>query len=104
MTEIFQGNILKVEKLKFPVFVASKDFFNRTGQAVVCPAPEKASDDPLHISVQTEGFTGVVLCEQMKLLDLSVRGYKKIAELRTTDIMNIADAIQGIFDYYPFGR
>lgn len=47
---------------------------------------------------------GFVLCEQMKLLDLRVRGYKKLSELKIEDVMNIADAIQSIFDYYPFGK
>lgn len=42
---------------------------------------------------------GEVLCEQMKLLDLHVRGYKKISEIAMNDIMNISDAIQGIFEY-----
>ncbi len=45
---------------------------------------------------------GYVLCEQLNLVDLRVRGYKKICEIKMDDIMNISDAIQGIFDYYPY--
>lgn len=47
---------------------------------------------------------GIVLCEQMKLLDLRVRRYKKLTELNIEDVMNITDAIQSIFDYYPLRK
>lgn len=101
MFEISQGDILQLENLKIPVLVVSKSFFNRTEQVIACPIWKTASPDPLHIPFKAEEMSGVVLCEQVKLLDLSVRGYKKISELRYEDIINIADAVQGIFDYYP---
>ncbi len=47
---------------------------------------------------------GIVLCEQLKILDLRVHGYKKTGELKIDSIMDITDAIQSIFDYYPSGR
>lgn len=55
--------------------------------------------DPLHIVVKTGIVEGVVLCEQMKLLDLRIRGFKKLDHIKYADIINITDAIQGIFDY-----
>ena len=35
--EIQQGAVLKVEKIKDPVFVASKNFFNQSGEIIGCP-------------------------------------------------------------------
>lgn len=35
--EIQQGDVLKVEKIKDPVFVASKNFFNQSGEIIGCP-------------------------------------------------------------------
>ena len=35
----------------------------------------------------------------MKLLDLKVRGFKKLDRINYHDIINITDAIQSIFDY-----
>ena len=35
----------------------------------------------------------------MTLLDLNIRGYSKIDRIHDPDIINITDAIQGIFDY-----
>ena len=104
MNAIAQGDILSVERINTPILVVSKAFFNQTEQIVACPILKNASEDPLHIPVIATNMQGIVLCEQMKLLDLRVRGYKKLTELKIEDVMNIADAIQSIFDYYPFGK
>ncbi|HUM83227.1 MAG TPA: type II toxin-antitoxin system PemK/MazF family toxin [Lachnospiraceae bacterium] len=104
MDGIEQGEILSVERISTPVLAVSKKFFNRTEQIIACPVLKNASSDPLHILIRTKEMQGVVLCEQVRILDLHVRGYKKIDELRPEDIMNVADAIQSIFDYYPFGK
>lgn len=99
MLPIEQGDILSVERMKDPVLVVSKNFFNTTEEAIVCPIVRNASADPLHIDIQTESVNGIVLCEQMKLFDLRIRGFKKLDSIKYADIIDIADAIQGIFDY-----
>jgi len=104
INEISQGNILSVERINMPVLVVSKTYFNQTEQVIACPILKNAREDPLHIPITVKEIQGFVLCEQIKLLDLRSRGYKKIAELKMGDVMNIADAIQSIFDYYPFGK
>ncbi len=100
MLPIRQGDILKVENLKQPVLVVSKDFFNLTEQAIVCPIVSQDPDDPLHISFQTSKTKGTVLCEQMKLMDFHYRGFLRKDTLSFNDIVNITDAIQSIFDYF----
>ena len=94
-----QGDILKIEHIKIPVLVVSKDFFNQTFEIIGCPIYDKGEAGPLHIHVKTEDIEGYVQCEKMSLLDLSVRGYSKIDRIDYSDIINITDAIQGIFDY-----
>lgn len=47
----------------------------------------------------TEENEGYIQCEKLALLDLSVRGYKKVDRLPLSDMMNVSDAIQGIFEY-----
>lgn len=32
LKDIHQGDILKIERVKFPVLVVSKDFFNQSGE------------------------------------------------------------------------
>ena len=97
--EIFQGDILRVEKIKCPVVVVSKDFFNTSGEVIACQIFELSTRIPLHILVNTKEVAGYVQCEKMTLLDLKVRGYKKIDKLKLLDKMNISDAVQGIFEY-----
>lgn len=99
MLIIEQGDILKVEKLNSLVLVVSKNFFNQSEEAIVCPIINAADLDPLHIYIGTEDISGFVLCEQMRLLDLRVRGFKKIGRVKYADIINITDAIQSVFDY-----
>ncbi|MDR1801909.1 MAG: type II toxin-antitoxin system PemK/MazF family toxin [Lachnospiraceae bacterium] len=100
MFQISQGDLLRLEGVSEPVLVVSKDYFNRSEQIIACPFLRNAAPDPLHITISTKDLIGVVLCEQLKLFDLRERGYKKIAGLDISNIMDVTDAIQGIFDYY----
>lgn len=96
---IHQGDILQIENIKNPVLVTSKDFFNRSGEIIGCPIFSGDSDSPLHIKIKTNHIAGCVHCEKLALLDMHVRGYKTISTLPLADIINLTDAIQGIFDY-----
>ena len=99
MFSIEQGDILKAENIKYPVLVVSKNFFNRTEQAIVCPIIQDKPDDPLHIPFKAEKLSGTVLCEEMKLMDFRYRGFSLLDRIAYSDIINITDAIQSIFDY-----
>lgn len=99
MTLLHQGDIIKVEKIKHPVVVASKDFFNTSGEIIGCPLVKQSNPGPLHIWVSASEYAGYIHCEQLALLDLSIRGYKKVDRLSVSEIMDISDAIQGIFEY-----
>lgn len=97
--ELHQGDILKIEHIKHPVLIVSNHFFNSSGEIIGCPIYENSTESPLHIPVKTKDFQGYVQCEKLSLLDLTVRGHKKAGQLPLTDTINIADAVQGIFDY-----
>ena len=100
MTEsLHQGDIIKLEKIGHPVLVVSKDFFNTSGEIIGCPIFKNSLEGPLHILVSSEEITGYVQCEKLALLDLNIRGYKKIDRLSIAVMINIIDAIQGIFEY-----
>lgn len=49
---LHQGDIVKIEKIKWPVLVTSKDFFNQTGEIVGCPIFQDSTVSPLHIKNQ----------------------------------------------------
>ena len=99
MRKIEQGDLLKVEGLKYPVIVVSNNFFNGSGKAVVCPILKSAVEGPLHIRLKNCPVEGFVICEQMKYVDLSARRCAKLSQSRYFDIMDISDAVMGIFDY-----
>ena len=99
MELLHQGDILKIEKINHPVLVVSKDFFNSSGEIIGCPIISNSIPGPLHIWMDTEENQGYIQCENLALLDLSVRGYKKVDRLSVSEMINVSDAIQGIFEY-----
>lgn len=99
MFPIEQGDILKIEHLKGCVLVVSNNIFNQYENAIVCPISKDQHETALHILIETPEIKGTVWCEQLKLMDLRVRGFSKVSALKYEDLMNITDAIQSIFDY-----
>ena len=49
--------------------------------------------------MSTENTEGYIQCEKFALLDLSIRCYKKVDRLPISEMINVSDAIQGIFEY-----
>ena len=99
MAKVEQGDLLKVAGLSYPVIVVSNDFFNESGKAIVCPIMKNAADGPLHIKLKDCPVEGYVLCEQVRYIDLAARHFSKMTATHYFDIMDISDAVMGIFDY-----
>lgn len=99
MEQLYQGDILKIEKIRHLVLIASKDFFNISGEIIGCPIISNSRPGPLHIWISTENTEGYIHCEKLALLDLSIRGYKKSDRLPISEMINVSDAIQSIFEY-----
>ena len=99
MQHIHQGDLLKIVGLPHPVVVVSNDFFNQEGKAIVCPIVPKAVESPLHIRIKEAFLEGWVLCEQVKYMDLSARRYTKMPAVHYFDIMDLSDAVMGMFEY-----
>ena len=73
--ELKQGMVLNVEKIKKPVLIVSKDFFNQTGEIIACPIFCESAKSPLHIEISTDNISGYVQCEKLALLGLLWTGY-----------------------------
>ena len=79
-----------------PAVVISNEIFNsKTRLAIVCPITNTNNRFPLHVPLDDRTKTaGVVLCEHVRALDISERGYKVIEEIpedilsRITEIVN----------------
>ena len=53
----------------------------------------------MHITVQ---LCLTALLEHLRSLDLQARHYRKISSISYEQVQDISDAVQGIFDYYPY--
>ena len=94
-----QGDLLRVGGIKWPVIVVSNNFFNTSGKVVACPILQNAVEGPLHIPLKNCPVEGYVLCEQMRYIDLKARRWSRLSATHYFDIMDISDAVMGIFDW-----
>lgn len=99
MTIVEQGDLLKVDGVTHPVIVVSNNFFNKSGRVISCPILKKAVPGPLHIALSDSVVEGFVLCEQVRYLDLTARHYAKLSQAHYFEIMDISDAVMGMFEY-----
>ncbi len=102
MKEYFQGDIIKIAQYKKQLFViiSKNAFIKATGIFHVCPMIPEIPAGPVHIPVKGKnGEYGTVICEQVKLIDPNARLCNKVDYLAYDDIMNVSDAVQGIFEY-----
>ena len=99
--QVSQGDIIKISGLKDKYVVLSKNaFIKAVNMFHVCPVLENHPEGPVHIKIEgKKGVKGTAICEQIKLIDPSVRGCFVKDSLPYRDIMEISDAVQGIFEY-----
>ena len=102
MNHVRLGDILRLSDSTAYALVISRDFYNRSGMAVLCPIVHFAEEDALHFPFQTKELQGVILAEQIKSMDLSVRYYQTVSSLSIAQLQDICDAVQDIFAYYPY--
>ena len=102
MNNYSQGDIIKITGFKKQLFViVSKNaFIKATGIFHVCPMLSNVQAGPIHIPVcGKKGESGTVICEQIKAIDPKARECNREDLLTYEDIMNVSDAVQGIFEY-----
>ena len=103
MMNFSQGDIIKISNYFGAGFLQSthgRKNIKKTGVFHVCPLLEHYAEGPLHIKVRgVKDTSGTAICEQLKLIDPSARSCKRIDRVPYHMIMNVSDAIQGIFEY-----
>ena len=101
MQDFSQGDIIKINGFRSSFLIVSKNAFIRAVNMFhVCPLLSGVQEGPLHIHVAGVDETeGVAICEQIKLIDPAARSCKRIDRLPYGMLMNILDALQGIFEY-----
>ena len=71
-----------------------------TTEQTACPFLNSEPDGPLHIAVESDTVSGTVFCEQLRFFDLGKRSFYILGRLGYFDTIEIADAVQEIFDYH----
>ena len=99
-----QGDIVKVsfdpqsghEQSGYrPVLVVSNNKFNSAAKlAIVCPITNTNNKFPLHVSLdERTKTTGVVLCENVKALDLNAREHLFVEKIPKDILERVIDII-----------
>ena len=94
-----QGDIIKVEGIPHKLLVVSKTYFNKTGSVITCYLSDDEIETALHVPVGFEESVKTVYCEQVRYIDIKARGYKKLASVKLSEIVEIISVLQSIFDY-----
>ena len=101
MKNFSQGDIVKIDGLNGRYLIISKNAFIKSTKAFhVCPILKDVKKGPLHIYVWGRKDTdGTVICEQLKLIDPDKRACTVVDSLPYDLIMDVSDAVQGMFEY-----
>ena len=84
-----------------PALVVSGDKFHRITKkrAWVCPITRTDKDYPIHVRLDDDMDTkGVVLCDQIKTVDLEARGFEVIEKAPGYIVCEVLDIINGLLE------
>jgi mRNA interferase MazF len=103
-----QGDIVFIEfdpqagheqKGKRPALVVSNNSYNKfTKIAMVCPITNTNRNFPLHIELERTKTTGVIMCEQVKALDIHARNVSFYEKAPTEIVEEVADILIGFVE------
>jgi mRNA interferase MazF len=88
------------QKGRRPALVVSNESFNKfSNLAIVCPITNTDKNHPFHIKLDKRTkTTGVVLCDQIKTLDINARNCSHIEELPEDILFDVVDIISGFIE------
>lgn len=109
MEDLDQGDIITLEfdpqkgheqKGRRPAIILSNKLFNKfTKMAIVCPVTRTIRDYPLHLQLDHRTKTqGVILCEQLKSLDIYAREARFVEKLPNDILEELLDIVSGFYE------
>ena len=104
-----QGNIILLDfdpqsgheqKGRRPALVISNELFNKYSEmAIVCPITNTDKNHPLHIKLNEKTkTTGVILCDQIKTMDIKVRNFKFLESIPEDILDNVLDIVFSLME------
>jgi mRNA interferase MazF len=109
MVKLKQGDIIKLDfnpqvgfeqKGRRPAIVLSNSYFNRYSKTVmVCPVTHTDKNHPFHIRL-ANGMktTGVILCDQLRTLDIVAREYEYIEKAPNDVVLEVIGVINSFME------
>ena len=79
--------------------VSNLDFNNASNLILICPITNTNRKKPMDVPLDGTKTTGFILCEHVRAVDLSSRGYKSTGNVVAREILlRVADILQGAID------
>ena len=88
------------QKGRRPALVISNDLFNKYSEmAILCPITNTDKNHPLHVRLNDKTKTnGVVLCDQVKTMDIKIRNFKYLESIPEDILENVLDIVFSIIE------
>ena len=88
------------QKGKRPALIISNELFNKYSEmAIVCPITNTDKNHPLHIKLDNSTKTkGVILCDQIKTMDIKIRKYKYLEDISADLLENVLDIVFSLME------
>ena len=104
-----QGNIILVDfdpqlgheqKGRRPALVISNELFNKYSEmAILCPITNTDKNHPLHLNLDKRTkTTGVILCDQIKTMDIKVRNFKYLENIPVDLLETVLDIVFSLME------
>ena len=83
-----------------PALVVSNNTFNSfSSLTMVCPITNRRKNYPFHVKLDKRTKTsGVVLCDQARILDIKIRNYEYIESIPDDILAEVIDIISGFIE------
>jgi len=89
------------QKGRRPAVVVSNNTFNTFARtaAVLCPITNTDRNSPIQVKLDSRtAITGVIMCDQCKILDIRVRDAELIEKLPADILSEVVDIIRGFIE------
>jgi mRNA interferase MazF len=87
------------QKGRRPALVVSNNLYNRISSlTMVCPITNTDRNHPFHIKLYGTNTTGVIMCDQARMLDLASRNAEYKEKAPSELILEAVDIISGFIE------
>ena len=96
----FDPQIGHEQKGRRPALIISNETFNQFSKmAIVCPITNVDKKHPFHVKLNEKTtITGVILCDQVRTLDIKARKYEYVEDLPKEILLEVIDIINGFIE------